>query len=66
MEVTQAMIDAARRGELNYYRQAKGMRRFIPTPDAVIRVMLEAALAGAGEESDSPALDAPGRFRSLR
>jgi hypothetical protein len=40
------MIDAARRAEFDFYK--KGRRydeRFIPTPDSVIRVMVEAALA---------------------
>ncbi|MFL5288613.1 MAG: hypothetical protein ACJ8AW_48580 [Rhodopila sp.] len=41
------MIDAARRGEYDYYQRghmALNAERFIPTPDAVIRAMLEAAL----------------------
>ena len=37
---------AARRAEYDYYQKGRkiGTDRFIPTPDAVIKVMLEAAL----------------------
>jgi hypothetical protein len=47
-EVTQAMINAARRAEYEY-QKGRGLRaaRFVPRPDAVIRVMLEAGLGAA-------------------
>lgn len=40
--------DAARRAEYDYYSRNNmiGADRFIPTPDSVIRAMLEGALAG--------------------
>ena len=46
MRVTRAMIEAARRAEYDYHQKARtiGSERFIPTPDGVIRAMLEAAL----------------------
>jgi hypothetical protein len=45
MRVTPEMIEAARRAEYDYYQRGRlvGSGRFIPTPDAVIKVMLEAA-----------------------
>jgi hypothetical protein len=41
------MIDAARRAEFDYHQRERllGAERFIPTPDAIIRAMLEAAIA---------------------
>lgn len=46
MTPTKAMILAALRAEFDYYQKARqiGPERFIPTPDAVIKAMLEAAL----------------------
>jgi hypothetical protein len=46
IRVTQDMITAARRAEYDYYQKGRvgGSDRFIPTPDPVIRVMLEAAM----------------------
>jgi hypothetical protein len=55
MRVTQSMVEAARRAEFDYYQRNRLLseRPFIPTPDPVIRAMLEAALA------DTPADPAP-------
>ena len=49
MRVTRTMIEAARRAEFDYYQQDRMLsaERFIPTPDAVIRAMLEAAVGDA-------------------
>src|SRR3954464_15473713 len=46
MRVTRAMIEAARRAEYDFHQRECliGAERFIPTPDAVIRAMLEAVL----------------------
>jgi hypothetical protein len=43
---TKSMIIAARRAEFDFYQKGRklGAERFIGTPDAVIKVMLEAAL----------------------
>jgi len=40
------MIQAALRGEFDYYQKARqiGAERFVPTPDPVIKVMLDVAL----------------------
>ncbi|MGE4043436.1 MAG: hypothetical protein AB7F35_01190 [Acetobacteraceae bacterium] len=53
------MIDAARRAEFDVYQRAGaiGADRFIPTPDSVIRAMLEAAL------KTLPAQEPEGEFR---
>jgi hypothetical protein len=49
MRVTREMIEAARRAEYDYYQKGRkiGSERFVATPDAVIRAMLEAALGTA-------------------
>jgi hypothetical protein len=54
------MILAARRAEFDYYQKAENLeaKRFIPTPDAVISVMLKAAL-----KLVEPAPSAPKRSR---
>ena len=46
MTPTKNMIIAARRAEFDYYQKGRalGGDRFIPTPDAVIKAMLDAAL----------------------
>jgi hypothetical protein len=53
MKVTDEMVQAARRAEYDYYQRSRrlGSDRFVPTPDLVIRTMLEAALrwVDAGE-----------------
>jgi hypothetical protein len=53
MKVTRDMIVAARRGEYDYHQRNRtlGPGPFRPTPDAVIRAMLEAALS---DISDGP------------
>jgi hypothetical protein len=47
MKVTPAMLTAAKRAEYDFFNRGRTEKddRFIPTPDAVIRVMLEAALS---------------------
>lgn len=46
MKATHSMIIAARRAEADYYqRRRTEAGRFIPTPDAIIKAMLDAALA---------------------
>jgi hypothetical protein len=46
MDVARDMIDAARRAEFDFYQKGRGLGsdRFVPKPDGVIRMMLEAAL----------------------
>lgn len=45
MRVTTAMIQAAKRAEFDYYQGAGLLgQKFVPTPDAVVRKMLQAAL----------------------
>lgn len=61
MRVTRQMVEAARRAEFDYYQKGRliDADRFIPTPDAVIRAMLEAAVGDApkpeGRTSSAPA-----------
>jgi hypothetical protein len=47
MNVTNDMIRTAQRGEYDYYQRNRQLPadKFIPTPEAVIRAMLEAALS---------------------
>lgn len=47
MKVTPAMMQAARRAEYDFFNRGRTVKdgRFIPTPDAVIRAMLEAVLS---------------------
>ena len=54
MKITPSMIQAARRAEFDYYQKARalGPDRFMPTPDPVIRAMLEAAV----KQFDLPAV----------
>lgn len=56
LHVTRQMVDAARRAEFDYYQRG-GMlgSRFVPTPDRVIREMLEAALATIAPEPEPEA-----------
>jgi hypothetical protein len=46
VKVTKEMIERARRAEFDHYQRG-GLSggRFIPTPDSIIRAMLEAALS---------------------
>ena len=56
MHITAAMIEAARRAEYDYYQKDRqlGAGRFIPTPEPVIRAMLEAGLKlAAGEIAET-------------
>ena len=61
MMPTRAMITAARRAEFDYYQRRGALgERFIPTPEAVIKAMVQAALdllepPGAPGPVDSPA-----------
>jgi hypothetical protein len=52
VRITLEMIEAARRAEYDYYQRGRalGAGRFIPTPDAVIRAMLEAAFQEVPDE----------------
>jgi hypothetical protein len=60
MRVTRTMIEAARRAEFDYYQKGRkiGADRFIPTPDVVIRAMLEAAV-GDTPKAEEPKPSAP-------
>jgi hypothetical protein len=51
------MIEAARRTEFEHYQkgQVVSTDRFIPTPDAVIRAMLEAAVGDAPKRQEPSA-----------
>ena len=55
MKITPSMVQAARRAEYDFYQKGRalGSGRFIPTPDAVIRTMLEAAV-GSPATSATP------------
>lgn len=51
MKITLAMIEAARLAEFEYHRRHwLGLGRHTPTPDVVIKVMLEAAFAHIPDE----------------
>jgi hypothetical protein len=56
MRVTPTMIQAARRAEFDYYQKGRtlGADRFIPTPDVVIRAMLEAVLKITPDQPPAP------------
>jgi hypothetical protein len=55
MRVTPAMIEAARRAEFDYYQRGRALgSRFIPTPDPVIRAMLQGALGELPEPTEKP------------
>ena len=57
MKVTPAMLTAVKRAEYDFFNRGRKVKddRFIPTPDALIRAMLEAALSTL----DPPAKTAP-------
>lgn len=57
MRVTRAMIQAAQRAEFDFYQRRRQLSadRFVPTDEAVIRVMLEAVLAAAVPDQNLPA-----------
>lgn len=59
VKITPKMVEAARRAEYDYYHRGRstGGDRFIPTPDPVIRAMLQAALDT--ESPPDPAREAP-------
>jgi hypothetical protein len=52
MHVTKPMIEAARRGEYDYLKRNRllGPGPFVPTPNLIIRAMLEAAVGDVGPE----------------
>ena len=50
MRITLEMIEAARLAEFEHHRGRLGSERFIPTPDPVIKAMLEAAFAQIPDE----------------
>lgn len=56
MKVTRTMVEGARHGEYDYYQRNGriGTGRFIPTPDAVIRAMLEGALVDVPDPPAAP------------
>jgi hypothetical protein len=60
MRVTQSMVEAARRAEFDYYQRGRKLPTgaFVPTSDAVIRAMLEAAMAEL-PEPDTQASSSP-------
>ena len=50
MEITAAMLRAARHAEFDYYSRNRGLgSRFVPIPDGQMREILEAAIAAIGE-----------------
>jgi hypothetical protein len=54
MEITAAMLRAARQAEFDYYSRNRGLgSRFVPIPDAQMREILEAAIAAIGQEEDA-------------
>jgi hypothetical protein len=54
MEITAAMLRAARQAEFDYYSRTRGLgSRFVPIPDAQMREILEAAIAAIGQEDDA-------------
>ena len=56
MRITLEMIEAARHAEFDCYQRGRrvGADRFIPIPDRVIRVILEAALGAVPDEPVAP------------
>jgi hypothetical protein len=56
MRVTPKMMEATRRAEYDYYQKGTGIGsgRFIPTPDPIIRAMLQAALGVLDPEPPEP------------
>jgi hypothetical protein len=54
MEITAAMLRAARQAEFDYYSRNRGLgSRFVPLPDAQMREILEAVIAAIGQEKDA-------------
>jgi hypothetical protein len=54
MEITAAMLRAARQAEFDYYSRNRGLgSRFVPMPDEQMREILEAAIGAIGEADDA-------------
>jgi hypothetical protein len=55
VDITHAMMLAARRAEFAFYQRHRGHRGewFRPMPDAQLRAVLEAAISAIGEEEDA-------------
>jgi hypothetical protein len=67
VDAIREMIEAARRAEFDYYQRGRqiGAERHIPTPDAIIRAMLEGALSTVPEPSAEP-VKAPAIVKAKR
>jgi hypothetical protein len=55
VDITRAMMLAARRAEFDFYQRHRGRRGewFRPMPDAQLRAVLEAAIGAIGEEENT-------------
>lgn len=54
MEITTAMLRAARRAEFDYYQRNREIgARFVPIPDGQMREILEAAIAAINEDEET-------------
>jgi hypothetical protein len=60
--ITESMVDAALRGEFDYRQRERSLgSMFVPTDRAIVRAMLEAALATIPDQ-DAPAKVATSRI----
>jgi hypothetical protein len=55
MDITRAMMRAARQAEFDFYQLHRGRRGewFRPMPDAQLHVVIDAAIGAIGEEDDT-------------
>jgi hypothetical protein len=71
MDITPAMMLAARRAEFDFYQRQRALgERFRPMPDAQLRAVLEAAIGAIGEEEDAdpvpePETEEPAAFEAI-
>jgi hypothetical protein len=68
MKVTPAMLTAAKRAEYDFFNRGRTVKddRFIPTPDAIIRAMLEAALSTLDPTTKTASKAVPVEIRTKR
>src|ERR1700728_1760554 len=60
MEITAAMLRAARRAEFAYYRQTRLVgSRFVPMSDGMLRAVVEAAIGAIGEPEETEVQEPP-------
>jgi hypothetical protein len=68
MKVTPAMLTAAKRAEYDFFNRGRTVKddRFIPTPDTIIRAMLEAALSTLDPTTKTASKAVPVEIRTKR